>query len=257
MLAYLSKNNNFLHLILKQLLFGALASICLFSLYSFLPTFSLSPSPSLHLTLPVLSQSAYLSFYISLLFQIPHFNLFSSFPKPFLFWPMFFSLLISPPSNRVAAVISDVISTILFLLLLSYAITLAAFLVGLELVESYGIACFGMVTAVINLLTQMVVYCAFSENMTNDLFDTADIFYESPWYELPLHLQKLYFFPILRLHRVFRLSGLGVIECSLRVFASVRFFFFTFMATKNNRFFVFRQIVQTAASYFLLMKSLK
>lgn len=124
----------------------------------------------------------------------------------------------------MAAVISDVTSTILFLLLLSYAITLAAFMVGLELVESFGIPCFGMITAVVNLLTQMVVYCTFSENMTNDLFDTGDIFYESPWYELPISLQKLYFFPIIRLHRVFRLSGLGVIECSLRVFASVGFF---------------------------------
>lgn len=141
---------------------------------------------------------------------------------------LFSSLCFSSPFSRVADVISDVMSGILFVILLSYAVTIAVCLVGLEIVEPFGVAFFGLIASISSLLTQMVIYCAFSENMTNDLYSTGDLFYESPWYRLSPTLQKLYILPIARLHREFRLTGLGIIECSLRIFASVkplRFYF--------------------------------
>lgn len=129
-----------------------------------------------------------------------------------------------PDSFRVADVISDVMSTILFLLLLSYSITIAALLISLQLLNTLTVASFGLVIAVVNILTQILIYCAFSENMTHDLLATGDIFYNSPWYRLSVTLQKLYVLSILRPQRKFRLSGLGIIECSLGVFASVGVF---------------------------------
>lgn len=112
-------------------------------------------------------------------------------------------------------------SAILFVLLLSYAVTIAIFMFGLELVRPLGVTFFGLLTALLNFLAQLAIYCYFSENVTHDLLATSDLFYESPWYRLPYKLQKLYVVPIARAQRQFRLTGLGIIECSLRVFASV------------------------------------
>lgn len=178
---------------------------------------------------------------------LPHLFSFSpslllAFHCPFSSLDSFFSILFFYVFCRrsVAEVIADVLSAILFVLLLSYSVTLAAFMVGLDLIESYGIAFYGLVTASLNILTQMVIYCAFSENMTYDLLITGDYVYESPWYQLPIRLQKLYVLPILRSQRLFRLTGLDIIECSLRVFASVRllliFLFFEFY--KGNKLII-------------------
>lgn len=117
---------------------------------------------------------------------------------------------------------------ILFILLVSYGVTIAIFLFGLELVEIYRVEAFGLMIALSNLLAQLVIYCAFSENLTTNLFSTGDFFYESPWYRLPTRFQKNYIPPIQRAQCEFRLTGLGIIECSLGVFASVRFRAFAF-----------------------------
>lgn len=98
---------------------------------------------------------------------------------------------------------------------------IAIFLIYLGLVNIVSIPGIGMITTIINLLVQLVIYCAFSEKVTNDLFESGDLFYESPWYRLPVKLQKLYILPVQRSQKEFRLSGLGIIECSLGVFASV------------------------------------
>lgn len=126
-------------------------------------------------------------------------------------------------SSRVSDVIADVMSVILFLLLLSYAVTIAICLTALNLVEPFGVAFFGFVASCFNLLMQLIIYCAFSENVTTDLYATGDIFYEFPWYRLPVDLQKLFILGILRAQSEFRLTGLGIIECSLKVFASVMY----------------------------------
>lgn len=60
-----------------------------------------------------------------------------------------------------------------------------------------------------------------SEWITSDLSDIGDIFYNSPWYQLPLKQQTLMALPIQRAGRVFRLQCLGLCNCSLAIFASV------------------------------------
>lgn len=133
--------------------------------------------------------------------------------------------IVFPPrlSNyfRVAEHVSDVMSPILFFLLLSYAIIIAVFLLNFEAIDEFTLTIYGMVSAFIFFLAQLLIYSRLSENITEDLFATGDLFYESPWYQLPPKLQKLYILPIQRSQKVFRLKGLKIIECSMGVCASV------------------------------------
>lgn len=125
-------------------------------------------------------------------------------------------------------------SPVLFFLLLSYAIIIAIFLLDFEAVDEFTFVVYGMLTAFSNFVMQLVIYSRLSENVTRDLFASGDLFYDSPWYQLAPNLQKLYALPILRSQREFRLTGLGIIECSLRVFASVRANIFYFINRKNH-----------------------
>lgn len=131
--------------------------------------------------------------------------------------------------------IAKVMSPVLFILLLSYAVNLAIFLVDLDAVKGYNILyAYGVTTTFSNFVIQLVIYSRLSENITDDLFASGDLFYELPWYRLPLKLQKLYAMPIHRSQKEFRLSGLGIIECSMRVCASVSCAFLILSIKKYN-----------------------
>lgn len=67
------------------------------------------------------------------------------------------------------------------------------------------------------------ISCVFSEVITHDLCTIADIFYGYAWYRLPVKQQKLFILPIQRANKALRLTGLGLVDCSLRVFASVSY----------------------------------
>lgn len=112
-------------------------------------------------------------------------------------------------------------SPVLFFLLLSYAIIIAVFLLDFDAANELNLAVCGMVFAFLNFLMQLIIYSCLSEIVTNDLCASGDLFYESPWYQLPPKLRMIYMLPLLRPQREFRLAGLGIIECSLRSFASV------------------------------------
>lgn len=119
--------------------------------------------------------------------------------------------------------IADVMSPLLFFLLLSYSIIIAVFLFNIEALDEINFVVFGIFTALSQLVMQLVIYSRLSEYITEDLAATGELFYESPWYQLPSKKQKLYVLPILRPQREFRLMGLGIIECSLRICAAVSF----------------------------------
>lgn len=125
--------------------------------------------------------------------------------------------------SRVAEYIADVMSPLLFFLLLSYSIIIAVFLFNVEALDELNFVVFGILTALSQLVMQLVIYSRLSEYITEDLSATGDLFYESPWYRLSPKQQKLYILPILRSQREFRLMGLGIIECSLRICAAVIF----------------------------------
>lgn len=92
-------------------------------------------------------------------------------------------------------------------------------------VELNGIFSMTTLVACIDLFSVnslMVIYSYLSEWITSDLLEIGDIFYNSAWYQLPVNEQRLLTLPIGRAQREFRLSGLGLFDCSLAVFSSVK-----------------------------------
>lgn len=74
-----------------------------------------------------------------------------------------------------------------------------------------------------SVLTPTFAYCLLSDNVTWHLHSIAEHFYYFSWYRLPVKQQKLFIFPIRRAQKPFRMSGHGIVDCSLRVFSSVNF----------------------------------
>lgn len=70
-------------------------------------------------------------------------------------------------------------------------------------------------------LVQSYLYCKLSENITTDLSDLGDTFYDTLWYLWPTDKQYLVMMPIERAQKEFRLKGFEFVECSLRIFSTV------------------------------------
>lgn len=87
---------------------------------------------------------------------------------------------------------------------------------------NFGVMLFGLCVTILSIY----ILCFLSENVTNTLEAIGDIFYNSAWYRLPPKQQELFIVPIQRAQINFRLSGIGIVECSLKVFLSVRRFRF-------------------------------
>lgn len=78
--------------------------------------------------------------------------------------------------------------------------------------------------ALFDLSAELQVTCAYfyiSERITTDLLAIDTIFYDSSWYRLPAKQQRHMVLPIQRAQRKIRLSSLGLIDCSLPIFAAV------------------------------------
>lgn len=73
----------------------------------------------------------------------------------------------------------------------------------------------------ISVLAPTFFYCKLSECITSDLHEVGDVFYNMPWYELPLEQQKLLVPTIQRAQRGVCLTGFGVVACSLPAFLKV------------------------------------
>lgn len=66
------------------------------------------------------------------------------------------------------------------------------------------------------------VFCYFAENVTDDLLSISDSFYQSNWYQYPAKQQRtLFMLAIRRAQSECRMSGLGLVDCSLGVYTLV------------------------------------
>lgn len=104
---------------------------------------------------------------------------------------------------------------------------IASIAFNLFVIESNGTPNFQKIVALIDLVGILMltfVHFSLSEWITNVLLEIGDDFYNSRWYRLPNKQQKLMTLPIQRAQREFRLTGLGLFECSLYVFDAVRMY---------------------------------
>lgn len=109
----------------------------------------------------------------------------------------------------------------LFFQLLICALSLAAYMIAVQPNTFPGLKSTESITGIINVLTATYIYCLLSENVTLDLSSIGSIFYNCDWYRLRPKEQQLLALPIQRGHREYRMTGLGLVECSLRVFMAV------------------------------------
>lgn len=112
--------------------------------------------------------------------------------------------------------------SVLFTMMLMVTTGIAMNLFAIELNGVFSLQGLNAILASLFILMLMFGYCFASECVTSDLMEIGDIFYNSPWYRLPLKQQKLLTLPIQQAQREFRLSGLGLVDCSLEVFSSVK-----------------------------------
>lgn len=109
----------------------------------------------------------------------------------------------------------------LFFQLLVCAASLALCMVGIEKSGLSSTNFFLAMAGVVTTVTSTYIYCFLSENVASDLSAIGSIFYDCEWYRLPVKQQKLFGVAIQRAQKSFRMTGLGLVECSLRVFTSV------------------------------------
>lgn len=124
----------------------------------------------------------------------------------------------------MALVWCSLMEVTLFVMTLLSIIVIALCLLALELNGLFGTTTVGTIITTSTTLMPMFAYSYLSEQITADLMEIGDIFYNSAWYYLPQKYSRLVVLPIGRTHEVFRLRCLGLVECSLDVFSSVRCF---------------------------------
>lgn len=111
---------------------------------------------------------------------------------------------------------------IVFTMTIICTLVVAMNLFAIELIDAVTTETMNAVLNTFFVLLLVFMYCSLSEYMTSDLSEIGDIFYNSVWYRLPVKEQCLMLQPIERAQRVFRLKGLGLFDCSLDVFTTVK-----------------------------------
>lgn len=189
---------------------------------------------------------------------------------------------------RTAQAVGSIMALILFTMTLICTLVIALDLFAFELFSAFSIELMTNLLDLAIMLFLLLAYCFLSECVTLDLLKIGKIFYESAWYRLPVRQQKLLILPLSRGQRTIRLRCLGLFDCSLVVFCSVRIFIFSFrrvfMFSEINSFFVntlfcreasfsenqsfppqksiflfffYTQIIRTAGSYFVILRRFK
>lgn len=67
-----------------------------------------------------------------------------------------------------------------------------------------------------------LVYCYYSEIVTQTSFDIGEAIYDSSWYTLTIERKKMIILMIRKSQKKFRFNGFGIVDCSSETFLSVR-----------------------------------
>lgn len=172
-----------------------------------------------------------------------------------------------------ATATNNIMSEIIFIALLTNIIILAFNLYAVESNDLFSLEAIVGSLTIVGLLPLTFGYCYLAELMTSSLDDIGDIFYNSPWYELPAKQQKIVILPIQRTGREFSFQCLGLIDCSLVTFSSVWTFFLFFAYQKELRSFIghdwhyrlllyhlnvtMQQLIRSTCSYFIILRRFK
>lgn len=123
---------------------------------------------------------------------------------------------------RLAQTIDSIMSTVLFFQLLFTATAIAICMFAIGSNTLFGISSITSMIALTTVAAPTFILCLLSENLTADLHGIGNNYYSCAWYRLTAKQQQLFVLPIQRSQKEFRMTGLGLVDCSLRVFSSVR-----------------------------------
>lgn len=121
--------------------------------------------------------------------------------------------------------IRDSMSGNLFSLLVSCILYLALILFSFDQSTVIDMKQFGNFFCFFTYLIIGYLYCHFSEKITINSFRIHEYAYRSSWNKMTMQQQKAIMLIIGQSQREFRLTGLGLIDCSLATFLEVKTIF--------------------------------
>lgn len=122
--------------------------------------------------------------------------------------------------------IRDLMSGLLFTVLFSCILMLALNFFSLDQTVVINFALLYNLQCLTIFLVTSYIYSRFSENITANSFKIADNTYNnSLWYAMAVKQQKALILLIARSQKEFRLTGLGMVNCSLATFSTVKIHF--------------------------------
>lgn len=121
----------------------------------------------------------------------------------------------------VADTVGYVTLDVVFYQLMVCAVIIAFNLFALDIATATILHSIVSLGELLSTIVPTYIYCSLSEYFTANLLEIGEVFYASTWYNFRVKYQKLLKMPIMRSQREVRLSGLGLIDCSLNVFLSV------------------------------------
>lgn len=156
-------------------------------------------------------------------------------------------------------------SAVVFFQLMCSAFELATFIFALQSNKLLDSSTVPVILGIVAVSLPTILYCGLAEKMTMYLEAIGDTLYECSWYGLAVKQQKLLGLSIQCAQQTYRLTGFGIVECSLATFASVNVYtpnlHGQILATKVSwiffRFSFVSQIIRATGSYFLLIYSLE
>lgn len=128
-----------------------------------------------------------------------------------------------PNIPSIAESLGSIMDLFLFSMVLLITIVIATDLAAVELSDALSLEAMIAIADLALVLMADFVYSFQSDFVTLSMLEIGEIFYNSPWYRLPAAKKRLLVLPIQRAQREFRLKGLGLIDCSVVVFTSVRY----------------------------------
>lgn len=127
--------------------------------------------------------------------------------------------------GSIANITSRNMSTIFFYQLLLCAVIVALYLSMMASSNLFSFNIIVCLAAMSTVLLPTFFYCKLSESVTFDLELIGDTFYECSWYYLHPKQQQMFVLPIQRAQNCFRMTGLGIVECSLNAFSFVSLYY--------------------------------
>lgn len=124
-------------------------------------------------------------------------------------------------------------SGVIFNQLSTCVLFVALSLFGLDQAVDFDANLILAINCLIEYVVICLVYCYYSEIVTQTSFDIGEAIYDLSWYTLPIERQKMIILMIRKSQKKFRFNGFGIVDCSSETFVSVRFCFQMHKYLKN------------------------